>query len=697
MSLKRLGSVSWWTVPLSLATVAAFAFGQPFLDLLGKNPNFFIARGLTSLDVILFPVVVLLLPVVLAMPVLVLRWVGPRTAGLAHAVLMGALFALLTASAWIALLGSDWSLAWFAVATLGAGALFAVAFTRYQLVRTAVGYASWALLAFAAWFLLIAPSSDIAFTSLGDLPEIEEVTNPVPIVMLVFDEFPVATMIDSKGALLEDIFPSFSELAADGVWYRNGVGVRQQTDEALPTILSGVGAALGSVAISSNHPLNLFTLLSDAYDIAAMETVTSLCPDFACANSSRHIDPLSQRWGALAVDLSVVYGHLTMPRAISDQLPAIDQTWGNFTTGDSAELDIIDRFLSISDDDRREEVDRFLATLEFDRDEPSLRFGHFLYPHHPWVLTADGQPTGVTSSPGSEGNGWGLDRWLVGQGYQRHILQAQYADTILGQVMDRMKEELIYDEALLVVVGDHGIAISPGVEHQRIVTPDTVGAIAAVPMFIKYPSRFTAVEPGTIDDIRAETVDLLPTVADVVGVTVPWDVDGFSMLDPGRASRAESAMLGKQGEVRFGVDGAEKLATAAEKETWFSMGDPWSLTPAGWEAWPGRSIAGLAALDAPEVTITVNQQGSLDALSDELEVLPVFLSGRITLDESATGREILVVAVDGVVQAVTRTFEPKNQSARFHVLIPPDLLHPGKNDVVVWLADGSPRTTSLRR
>jgi hypothetical protein len=697
MSLERVGSVSWWTVPLSLATVGAFAFGQPFLDLLGKNPDFFIARGLTSWDVVFFPFVILALPVVLSVPVLALRWVGPRTAGLAHAIVIGALFALLVASVWIALLGSDWPTVLFAVVTVGLGALFAIAFTRFQLVRTAVGYASWALVAFAGWFLVMAPANDIAFASFGDLPEFGEVANPVPIVMLVFDEFPVATLIDSRGALLDDVFPNFAALADDSVWYRNGVGVRQQTEEALPTILSGVEVRLGSVAISSNHPLNLFTLFSDAYDIAAMETVTSLCPDFACANSSRQIDPMSQRWAALAVDLSVVYGHLVLPRDISDRLPAIDQTWGHFTTGETSDFDVIDRFLSLSDDDRRVEVDRFLETFEFDSPAPPLRFGHFLYPHTPWVLTADGRRTGVTFSAGSEGTGWGSDRWLVGQGYQRHILQAQYADTILGQVMDRMKEQEIYDEGLLVVLGDHGIAISPGVDHQRIITPDTVGSIAAVPMFVKYPSQFSAVEAGTIDDIRAETVDLLPTVADVAGIDVPWSVDGLSLLDTGRASRTESVMLGKQGAVRFGVDGSEKLTVAAEKETWFPDGDPWSLTPPGWAEWLGREVADADAADVSEISITVDQQDLLDTLSADSEVLPVFLSGRVILDENANGSEILVVAIDGVVRAVTRTFEPQARTASYHVLIPPELLHPGENDVVVWLAVGEPGTASLRR
>jgi hypothetical protein len=535
MSLQRLGAVRWWIVPLSLATVASFAFGQPLLDLLGHNPDFFIARGLTSLDVTLFPLAILVLPLALAVPVLALRWVGPRAAGFAHVVVIGGLFALLTASAWVTFVGADSPSILFATVTVASGTLFAFCFGRYQPVQSAVVYASWALVAFAGWFLVMSPAGKIVFANSSELPRSGDVENPVPIVMVVFDEFPVATLIDSDGSLLDHVFPSFSALAADAVWYRNAVGVRQQTEEALPTMLTGVGAEMGTIPMSSDHPLNLFSLLSEVYDIAAMETITNLCPDFACANSSRHIDPLAERWGAMAVDLSVVYGHMTMPRAISDRLPAIDQTWGNFTTGERSEFDIIDRFLSIAEDDRREELGRFLDTFEIQPTEPPLRFGHFLYPHHPWVLTADGQLTGVTFSPGSEGNGWKTDTWLVGQAYQRHIIQSQYADVILGQVIDRMKAEGIYDDALLVVVADHGVTIRPGIEHERIVTPDTVGTIAAVPLFVKYPSEFRDVAPGTIDDIRAETVDLLPTIADVAGITVPWDVDGLSLLDPERA------------------------------------------------------------------------------------------------------------------------------------------------------------------
>jgi hypothetical protein len=260
-----------------------------------------------------------------------------------------------------------------------------------------------------------------------------------------------------------------------------------------------------------------------------------------------------------------------------------------------------------------------------------------------------------------------------------------------------LKSEGVYEETLLLVVADHGITIGPGVENQRLITTETVGTIAAVPMFVKYPSGFPNVEPGTIDDLRAETVDLVPTVADVIGVSMPWDVDGLSLLDPDRARRTRSVMLGRDGDVEFGVDGDEKLAAAATKEQWFPDGDPWALAPPGWQSWLGLSMAEMSTAEAPEVSISVTQQPLLSSLPPDPEVLPVYLSGSLRLDRTTTGEEVLVVAADGVVVAVTRVFDPDGPSARFEVLIPPEILDTGENDVELWLAEDGPEARSLSR
>jgi hypothetical protein len=261
----------------------------------------------------------------------------------------------------------------------------------------------------------------------------------------------------------------------------------------------------------------------------------------------------------------------------------------------------------------------------------------------------------------------------------------------------RLRQEGVYERALVIVAADHGITIVPGATDQRLITAETVGTIAAVPLFVKYPTGHEGVAPGFIDDARAETVDLLPTIADVIEMRVPWDTEGLSLLDPARSSRVSSVMVGRKGSVRFEVDGTEKLDAAALKDTWFIDGDPWSLAPPGWRGWLGRPVSEATSRADDRTRITVRQQRLLDELPEGSDTLPMVLAGTITVDRETSGNEIVLAAVDGVVRAVTRVFDADGRRARFELLIPPELLTPGANDVILWLAEGAPDEPSLSR
>src|SRR5690606_34390492 len=106
-------------------------------------------------------------------------------------------------------------------------------------------------------------------------------------VMIVYDEFPAASMIRGDGSLDVEHFPSFGRLAADGVWYRNAVGVHQQTEEAVPALLTGRVVSEGSIPTTSHHPFTIFSLLSGDYDVEAVENVTELCPPYICGKDRK--------------------------------------------------------------------------------------------------------------------------------------------------------------------------------------------------------------------------------------------------------------------------------------------------------------------------------------------------------------------------------------------------------------------------
>ena len=199
-----------------------------------------------------------------------------------------------------------------------------------------------------------------------------------------------------------------------------------------------------------------------------------------------------------------------------------------------------------------------------------------LYPHFPWNTL----PTGQTYStpvpyPATVTTGWGSDEWLVDQVYQQHLLQVQFVDTILGRVLDQLDRAGVYDDTLVVVVADHGIAIKPDVVHRRVILPDTVGEVAAVPLFIKEPHQTS----GGIDDYRAETIDVLPTIADVLGIDLPWATDGVSLASPNRPVRTQSEMRALRASSRSASTDRRPRTVAARKINIFGDDGPYTLAP----------------------------------------------------------------------------------------------------------------------
>ena len=166
------------------------------------------------------------------------------------------------------------------------------------------------------------------------------------------------------------------------------------------------------------------------------------------------------------------------------------------------------------------------------------------------------------------------DRWLVDQVYQLHLLQVQYVDTVVGQVIDRLETLGIYDDTMIVVVSDHGVTLQPGCAW-RGSTPETVGDIPPVPLFIKIPRQTT----GGFDDYRALTTDVIPTIVDVFDIEVDWEFDGTSLVADQRPDRTSTVVAGNEGPIELVADGSAALARAAEKIERFGSDGPFGLAP----------------------------------------------------------------------------------------------------------------------
>ena len=149
--------------------------------------------------------------------------------------------------------------------------------------------------------------------------------------------------------------------------------------------------------------------------------------------------------------------------------------------------------------------------------------------------------------PGIDGRPGYASRFVVQQAYQRHLLQVAATDRLLGELLDRLRETGIYDRAVVAVVADHGISFRRG-HDRRLLRRANVEDIAPVPFLLKLPGQ----QRGRISDRPMQTIDVLPTIADALGIRIPWRVDGRSALAAPQERRRE--MVAKKFKHTYLVD-----------------------------------------------------------------------------------------------------------------------------------------------
>jgi len=648
----------------ALIALTLFGLTWPVLDLLGRNAEFFLARRSAKTEIVFIALIA-----IMAVPIL-LGILGslPGKVGLAIGLTLIAMTATSMAFLYLTRSAMPWWLS--SIVAVGIGLGVAWAFTRRRSVRQAARYLVVAPVVMLWVFLFSMPVGDVLFepdVALGNPVPIED---PAPIVLLVFDEFPVASLIDEEGNLRDDRYPNFARLASDGTWYRNAVTVEQQTEQSVPAILTGGVPADSLVPVAGQYPFNLFTALRSVYDLYVQESITQLCPRQLC-------EGVAATTSSLMDDVSVVAGHVLLPEPLADDLPPIDRGWGDFATAAGA-FDAREEFREILSEGPRAAIDETLDDIaSAGLSRPSLFYMHAIVPHHPWQYLPDGRryPFVVAGNPASLNGGWNEDEFLVAQSMQRHLLQVGYADHVLGEVIAALEARGIYDDALVVAVADHGITIRPGVDHQRTISETSIGSVAAVPLFVKRPHD----DGGLIDDRRALTIDILPTIADVIGASLPADVEGVSLLEPA-PDRDSTTTDGPEGEVTYGVSGDEKLEVARSITDWFSDGNPWALRPRGAPDLAGSAVD-VEGQSNSELRVVIKEAGLYRDVDTTSDVIPVRIGG--TLLGSASGDEVLAVAVNGVVGAVTRSYEDDDAVA-FLAMVPPELFHDGENAIEVF-------------
>ncbi len=324
-------------------------------------------------------------------------------------------------------------------------------------------------------------------------------------------------------------------------------------------------------------PADLLELLASAPEA---ETTTS------SAASSTTTVPDARDDGSpfdlLLEDAAIVYGHLVTPEGLDVGLPAIGSSWGSFGRGvgtnepepavvgrpdeTTTASTALDTNADAVPDDGPVDVDaigdartEFLASLVTndtrvvdlraeiaaisDTGVPRLHYLHVLLPHVPWRHHADGSIYADVALPGY------FDKWfdspeIAALGQQRHLLQLQFTDSLLGAYLDQLESSGVFDRATIIVTADHGISFVPG-ERSRGVFEANSGGIAPVPLIWKKPAQ----TEGTEVHEPVSLIDIVPTLAAQLDIDMPWEVDGIDLFGELPPERTRVIAMGTGTEI----------------------------------------------------------------------------------------------------------------------------------------------------
>jgi hypothetical protein len=657
-----------------IAVLWALAVAQPLFDLLGRNPEFFATRGSPPGDIVAFGLLV-----TFAVPLVLigLQWAaGLVSKPLAWGLQLACVAALVAAIA-LQVIGMAGAVPALALA-LGLGVLAAVAYVRLPAARTFLTVLGPAPVVFLALFLLLSDVSDLVFPGSADV-QAAHVRATAPVVLVIFDELPVHSLMAANGRVDAERYPSFARLARDATWYRDTASVDQDTPYAVPAILDGRLPRQERLPVAADHPQNVFSLLGGHYELHVREEATALCAPSLCTDADR--PGFRDRMRSLWDDLGLVYAHQVLPDDLERELPSVTETWGDFNEGIETSSAVADtkvtrretkreRFVRIHANlaqGRPGRFEEFVAGIEGGR-TPRLHLIHILLPHVPFQYLPSGRfyrRSPKEALTGLEGRPGYRIPFVVQQAYQRHLLQLGATDRLLGRLLDRLHEVGIYDRALVAVVADHGISFRLG-HDRRLVRRENVQEIAPVPFFLKAPGQ----KRGTISDKPLQTIDVLPTVADLLGVRIPWKVDGRSALRPGTPMRRRT-IIAKKFKNTYLVDtpsyASAKRAALARKVSLFGAG----LYTVG----PRPDLIGTPAPAGGRSVVVDPGSG----------FVPVHVTGTIPDGRRGGGRTV-AVAVNGTVAAtgVTFTLEGGDEE-QYSVVVPERTLKAGRNRIRVLL------------
>jgi hypothetical protein len=728
-----------------LLALSGAAVAQPLLDQFGRAPDVFLRAGASRADLWWFALAVAFVPpfLLIAVEVTTRAAAGERAHRWLHRSLLAVLVAAFAGP--LLRLEAGWEGPPVVAGAIVAAAAFVALHAAFPVVRQWLAFASVLPVVAVALFLFAAPVSDLARPGQTAAPAIQltAASQETPIVFVVFDEFPVSALLTPSGEIDAARYPRFAELATGARWYRNATTVSTHTDFAVPAMLTGRYPENGlRPALWTEYPDNLFRLLAGSYDMRVDEYVTQLCPaehcpavpatastatgsgDAATAEPDPPPDASGERGLAslfalvrdeLADRLSSRTTERVVEATLTEELASTTSTTQPISPAELPDAPTTTTGTTSPDEINWEGLQRvagaqparfveFLAGMQSGEPARTLHFLHLLVPHVPWHITADGFQYQYSEHADVQfpGYNWRWETDAAGiAARQRLVLQAGYTDSLVGLMIDRLRETGLWDDAIVIVTADHGIAFTKGASMRGIEAGPS--EMLGVPLFV----RARGLEAG-VDDRPAQTVDIVPTIADLLGIEMPWPVDGISLLGTARIGSTHPVGVASFGHPVELVD----VDVGGHLDALRSLAPPRNTEGTSTEAqadggrdlemlrsWPHGELIGRPAGDVlagadPDraVALEFPDEGSFDRV-DVTQPLPLHVVGSV---DGGTAGDLVVVIVNGRVAGVAEVFTDHVSPARFTAMLDRTAFRAGANDVSFGVLPGAARSGSSR-
>ena len=508
----RRSASSFWNDQAHVIGLYSLAFGYPYITLLGNNPALLTAHEVTpAITVITALVLALGLPAIIIACRYLLKRLCPKcvpTCDLLFCVVM-----LLPANLYCnrnlihSIFPAAWQLYAYWVASL-AGTVIMTALFAWKKTTDIFRIAAVLPLIFLAYLFFFSPAATLFKNrpAAKNTSNRHAIVNPVPVVIVIMDEFALSALLDRHGNIDGERFPHLAEFAATSCWFRKARSVSAYTAIAVPVIATGRAVQIDPKAEAPRvqYADNIFNWLQNDY---------------------QHFN--IKQWAPYLAEPILTSKGFRLHEFVAD-LAAFSYYFFFYSF---AEMEINLRMPPQCKGFGYSEKPALETWLKNCCKGKSLNFIHLARPHIPLVNIPNGniyENTDFPITPSSIDPKHPQGSCLTSLSYHQYLLQCGYVDTVIGLIVKRLKKAGIFDDAVIVLTADHGACFDQACSLRDSTTDIGLTEVGYIPLMIKRPHQTKA----EISARQATLMDIMPTISAILKTPTPWKMDGNDLFAP---------------------------------------------------------------------------------------------------------------------------------------------------------------------